>query len=352
MNRSILHKLHLLIGVTFGIPFLLLGLSGAILVFRPELERMSDPTPQASLEMTRSVGEILTVARSAAPAGAQAFFFNAPEHPGDGAEVRFRAAGDIFIVTVDPSTLAVLAAHPFSQGFLRQLHDFHENFSAREYGGRSIVGWLGIGMLFLGASGLVVWWPRGVRWRERLIFNNKARGWALLREIHRTAGFWSVAVFVVVCFSGTYIAFRTVTPPPVVAPIAGAMPIDLDKAVAIANDAAQGRQLRQIALPTRANQAIRVSFAAPGALRLTPMAAVFVDQWNGAVVEVRDPDAFSLYERFLVWQRPIHSGDGLGLVWRILVFLSGFLPPLFAITGTAMWWMKRRVSRRKRAWAQ
>jgi uncharacterized iron-regulated membrane protein len=297
------------------------------------------------------VREIDSVARTGAPAAPQPFFFNAPERPGDGAEVRFRTAGDIFLITVDPSSLAVLAARPFSQGFLRQLHDFHENLSIREYGGRSIIGWLGVGMLFLGCSGLVVWWPRGVRWRDRLRFNRDAQGWPLLREIHRTAGFWSLAVFLVVCFSGTYIAFRTVTPPPAVTPLADVVPIDLDEAVAHAKDAAPGRELRQIALPARPNQAIRVSLAEPGALRLTPMAAVFVDPWKGAVAEVRDPAKFSLYERFIAWQRPIHSGDGLGLAWRILVFLSGFLPPLFAVTGTAMWWMKRRASRRNRAWA-
>jgi hypothetical protein len=28
-------------------------------------------------------------------------------------------------------------------------------------------------------------------------------------------------------------------------------------------------------------------------------------------------------------------------VWKILVFLSGFLPALFVLTGASMWWIKR-----------
>jgi hypothetical protein len=26
-----------------------------------------------------------------------------------------------------------------------------------------------------------------------------------------------------------------------------------------------------------------------------------------------------------------------------LVFISGFLPPLFAVTGVTMWWLRRKV---------
>ncbi len=35
-------------------------------------------------------------------------------------------------------------------------------------------------------------------------------------------------------------------------------------------------------------------------------------------------------ERVVLWQRWLHSGLGLGIVWRVLVFISGFLPLFFA----------------------
>jgi hypothetical protein len=47
----------------------------------------------------------------------------------------------------------------------------------------------------------------------------------------------------------------------------------------------------------------------------------------------------------LVWLRVLHYGRGLGEVWRILVFFSGFLPLLFAITGFRMWQLKRAQRR-------
>jgi len=33
---------------------------------------------------------------------------------------------------------------------------------------------------------------------------------------------------------------------------------------------------------------------------------------------------------------------GLGPVWMVLVFLSGLLPLVFAITGITVWWKRRR----------
>jgi uncharacterized iron-regulated membrane protein len=59
------------------------------------------------------------------------------------------------------------------------------------------------------------------------------------------------------------------------------------------------------------------------------------------VIETFDPRQFSLGERVLAWQHAVHAGQALGWVWKVLVFLSGFLPLLFALTGATMWWLKR-----------
>jgi uncharacterized iron-regulated membrane protein len=39
----------------------------------------------------------------------------------------------------------------------------------------------------------------------------------------------------------------------------------------------------------------------------------------------------------------LHGGGLLGPVWKFLVFLSGFLPLIFVITGLMMWLKKRQA---------
>jgi uncharacterized iron-regulated membrane protein len=56
---------------------------------------------------------------------------------------------------------------------------------------------------------------------------------------------------------------------------------------------------------------------------------------------VFDPLDFSAGEAMLAAQHALHSGRGFGLLWKLLVFVSGLLPTLFAATGIAMW-LKRR----------
>ncbi|MBL8645221.1 MAG: PepSY domain-containing protein [Rhodospirillaceae bacterium] len=77
--------------------------------------------------------------------------------------------------------------------------------------------------------------------------------------------------------------------------------------------------------------------------------AVFVDHWAKRVLEVRDPATLTGLDKFLAMQRGLHVGANHGFVWWVLVFLSGFLPLLFTVTGITMWWLKRRNKKRMAA---
>jgi uncharacterized iron-regulated membrane protein len=59
------------------------------------------------------------------------------------------------------------------------------------------------------------------------------------------------------------------------------------------------------------------------------------------ILDVVDPRTNSAGKQLLMWLRALHYGHGLGEIWRVLVFFSGLLPLLFAITGFQMWQLKR-----------
>jgi len=76
--------------------------------------------------------------------------------------------------------------------------------------------------------------------------------------------------------------------------------------------------------------------------------AAVVDPYRGEVLSLRDPRTYKLGDSIFAWQRTLHDGRAIGPVWAFLVFLSGLMPPLFAVTGTAMWWLKRRARQQLR----
>jgi uncharacterized iron-regulated membrane protein len=227
--------------------------------------------------------------------------------------------------------------------------------------GRAIIGWFGVAMCALGASGLILWWPARRNWRAAFTVRRGARGAALLRQIHGAVGIWSLVVFMVVSFTGVWLSFpqtfnefaaswlgaRDTRPGAAgitVQPLAGTEALDIDAAAALARDAVPGARLSFVALPLRAAQPFRIALVSPtnGALPIT----AFVDPWQKRVAALRDPRDFTLVERVVASMHGLHEGRGFGWGWRLLVFVSGLLPALFAVTGIWMWLLKRRRRRK------
>ncbi|KAA0596533.1 putative iron-regulated membrane protein [Azospirillum lipoferum] len=380
-----LQTIHLWVGLILCLPLVVLGITGSILVVDEELRGLIGDAPAKALAdgPMQPVSAILAAARAAAPAGTQPGFLVLPEEPGRPATVRLVAArerggerpqgpqqgpqpGLVGMLTIDPVSLVLVGGADPAQasgGFLRTVHLLHGNLLIRDRSGREVVGWLGVAMLVLGVSGLVLWWPRPGRWKAAFTVKAGARGIRLHRELHGAVGIWSLLVFLIVSFSGVYLAFpqtlgagvssilpaRDLRAAVTVQPVKGAVPIDVDRSVGLARAAMPEAALRSVSLPARPDQAYRIGLVPAGQAHGAPGATVFVDPWTAQVAEVRDPAGYSAGETVIAWQRPLHAGEGLGPVWKWAVFLSGILPPLFAVTGTLMWWLKRKARRAKDA---
>ncbi|MGE0253430.1 MAG: PepSY-associated TM helix domain-containing protein [Alphaproteobacteria bacterium] len=367
--RRTLRLLHLWVGVTLCIPLVAIGLTGSVLVFEHELEALFEsPSPlRAGPGPARTVAEIVDASRAAAPDGLVASAYVAPEHAGEAASVRFAAPGRQGpgggrVVLVDPATLATHLVPAGAPRLLRQIFLLHANLLVSGRDGREIVGWFGVAMLVLGFSGLVLWWPRGGRWKAALTVKRGAHGYRLQRDLHGVVGIWSLVVFIVVSASGVYLAFPQTTGEILraalpardlrataqairVEPVRGSAPMPLDDAVALAESAVPGTAVRMLALPGRPDQPLRVSLVRGAAEHGAPGITVWIDPGTRRVIEIRDPRDYTAGETVLAWQHALHAGSGLGWGWKIAVFLSGLLPALFAVTGIWMWLLKRRARR-------
>ncbi len=100
-------------------------------------------------------------------------------------------------------------------------------------------------------------------------------------------------------------------------------------------------------MPFRPGQPLRVQYNVPGSAEGAPKVTVMIDPWKIDITKVEDPRTFGRTDTAVAWQRPLHAGVGLGPIWNALVFISGFLPLLFSITGISMWWIKRRARQKR-----
>lgn len=357
--RQALRLVHIWAGLTLCLPLAALGVSGSILVFDEEISALfGHKPPQATAIGDRqSLDAIVAAAREKTTSNAPAVSLSLPQTAGAPAIVRFQGARGGQPMRIDPVSLERIEgpADPMPP-WMRQIFLLHANFLAGS-DGRNFVGWLGVVMVGFGLSGLVIWWPRPQRWRAAFAVSRKAKGLRFHRELHGAVGIWGLLVFLVVSFSGVYIVFPQTTGSAVtallpardlrqtmnqvtVSPLANAQRIGLDQAMTTAQSAMPNATGRSVTLPQRPDQPYRIAMTSGAAD--APMITVFVDPWRGEIVKIMDPKAYSAGEKILLWQRPLHVGDGLGFIYKFLVFLSGLMPVVFAVTGIAMWWHKRR----------
>src|SRR5690606_36387161 len=262
----------------------------------------------------------------------------------------------------DPVSLQVLETQQAMTGWVRFFHDLHGRLLIPGGTGREIVGWLGIAMLVLGCSGLVNWWPRQGQWKSAFTIRRGAKGLRLHRDLHGAVGIWTLLIFMLVDFTGVYLAFPQQTGAAInaifpgrdmraamfqarVEPVPGATPVGLREAVDLARQSVPDARFLNAFLPTRPNQAIRIGMVRGDHEDGAPVVTVLIDPWRGRVMDVFDPKTMSAGEAIIAWQRALHYGTGLGGLYKFLVFVSGVIIPLFAVTGVFMWWIKRRNRR-------
>jgi len=356
--RHTLFTIHMWVGLILGILCAVLGLSGSLLVYDDVVTKLLDPPPFAT---TRGAPLPLAMIADAAREAAQSkgitpgqLQISLPHTVTEAVAVRvgqISAMGNMGVqraprarglqVFIDPVSGQVLDTRSqIGPPIVRFAHQLHGNFLLGRDGRSIVVGWLGVAMLMLGASGLVLWWPHRGQWKYAFGVRASATGLRFHRELHAATGIWIFVVFMIVSYSGLVLAWPQFLGAgggrgPAMAPLTASTsaPIGPDRALALAKAAMPGVEPDSVTLPAHYDQPISVSFLVHDAVR----ASVLIDPWRAKVIAVRDNSS-----SFLAWMRPVHQGSGLGVVWRFLVFLSGLVPTLFVVTGIVMWLKKRR----------
>jgi uncharacterized iron-regulated membrane protein len=356
--RRLWLNIHLWIGLGLAVLLVPIGLSGSLLVWHDHLDAVVTPGRYAATSgPPLPASALMAIAADKAGPDFRPWVVRFPESPGWPVVVSVREAQTergvrprVLSVYLDPPTGRVLDVVNFRNSLIGFLHRFHENLTIPEYSGRAIVGWAGGGMLILSLSGIYLWWPRGggfltgLRWR---------RGPTLSHNLHHLLGFWIAIPLAVVSATGIYLGFpqqargllaavAPMTPQQrggFGVPLLQNFNLTVDAALDAALVAGQAAQPAAIFAPTRQNNAWRVRLRVPNTAGMT---TVMVDDRSAAASKVVQLPG----DRIALWIRWIHEGSHSGTVWQVVVFISGLLPTLFAITGLLIWLRKRRNRRR------
>jgi len=189
--RRLAARAHFWGGLLTGPLVLVLGLSGAALVFRAELdEALGGPPAIAPGGPVRALDAVVAAARFSEPGG-EARALRIPARRDQPYRVEVVSGARRVDVAVDPVTLRVVDSRVPERSLLMAVHSLHAGFHAGRVGAVA-VGLLGLALVAESVTGL---WLYGPSLRRR---SRAARPRGRSRRLHRAVGGASLALGLVV----------------------------------------------------------------------------------------------------------------------------------------------------------
>lgn len=345
--RKLLLNLHLYATLVAGIFVVILGLTGSIIAFEAQLDRLFHPSlfniaPQASALLPLAT---LAAAVQRRFPGSKVEGFVLAQHP-DTAHVAYISRTAVF---VNGYTGAILGTRR-GPTLINRIHQIHTHLLAGKVG-EAIMDASGVVMLFLVVSGVILWWKYkkvSIKWDVSLF--------RAMFDLHNATGILSALFLLLLALTSIGIAFEnpiarwtykaTGTKPiprslPSV-PREGAPPIDPDEVIRIAKTAEPGARPLSIDYPEDAKDSynVRMRFLedrTPGG-----RSWVSIDQYSGKVLVAQNSRTAPLAVRASLMNRQIHTGDVFGTPSRIVMSASSLLVVLQAFSGVLIWWKRRK----------
>jgi iron complex outermembrane receptor protein len=361
-----LRHVHLWLGLSLGLVFALLGLTGSALVFYVEIDKALHPA--IARTEAASAPSWTSSAWDRALAAGRARWKDAPgkwsfEATGEDGMIpaRFypasRHAGHHaprWMVWFSADGSRVVRAEPWGSYLMTWLYDLHMDLLAGEPG-RQVVGWSGYAVLALLATGLAAWWPRGT-WRKAVAFKRGAGPQRRLRDLHKLTGLWSVVLLIVLSATGALLALPEIrtalfaaaiavpddVPSPRSAASSGRQIAPSEALLAAHRILPEGR-LAFVDVPPAGAEPYRIRVQVPGdPHRRFPGSYVFVDQHDARILAVHDIRRGNAATTAIGWIRVLHDGSVGGLPTRVLAVILGLCPAGLLVTGLLHW--RRRTA--------
>jgi len=351
--RKLILNLHLWVGLAAAVLLLLIGGSGALLVFETQIDQALNPklARVSPTGTTLSLNELKIALERQYP-GYRVLELGIPESSDTAYEAYLQpASGDGLDVAVDPYSGKALGVWDDNR-FARKLHGFHTHLLAGKAGSAIVAGGA-IFLLFLSLSGLILWW------RSKIFgVSLQSSGPKFQYDLHSTIGIVSSLFLLAFSLTGIVVHWEDAAgrwakrvsqiqasePVPRPAqPAPGVAPLEPAQLLSLAQAAVPGARPTTVALSDSPASPALVILKYPEDHTPAGRTRIFLDAYSGKILSLtnsRAAPAAVVYVTRL--NREIHTGDIGGWPTRILAAIFSLFLPLLAVTGPLLWWQRRQ----------
>jgi len=344
--RKIILNLHLYGALVAGLFLIVLGVTGGIMAFEDDVDRLLD-SKLFNIEPGTSPLPVATVLQSLYTAcpGQRISFLRFPATPG----CSYVATSGSKQIFVNGYTGAIVGERTLPT-LMGRIHQLHTHLLAGKIG-QQIVAYATVLSIFLVLSGVYLWWPFR---RTAMKFGASRRGFSF--DLHNIAGIYFALFLLVLSLTGVVMGFEEfVSPwifklthsappgrdfPSVVQP--NAKPLDADEAIRIAKAALPGAGVSNMITPRGPQNSFMLYMRFPEDFTPGGRSWVSVDQYSGKVLFVENSRTPPAGTAIVILNRSLHTGDIWGYPTKILMSLSSFMLAIQTVTGYCIWWKKLR----------
>src|SRR5215472_7942123 len=206
--RRVILRLHLMVALAGSAFIVMMGLTGSIMAFEPELSRLqhwriAHVTPHGTPLTLEKIGDAV----GKASPGRDISGYLLPDQP----NVAYQVIIGEQLVYIDQYSGQVLGTINGEMDFLGFVHQLHLRLALLGKGrevGQMTVRWSALAALFLLISGAYLWWPR-----KRFGIGGGAGTAKFWFDLHNSFGIVSLVFVLLLILSGLVISFEAQTTP-------------------------------------------------------------------------------------------------------------------------------------------
>jgi uncharacterized iron-regulated membrane protein len=362
--RKALFQVHLWLGVILGLYFVVVALTGSIIVYKKEIERSQIPhlTRVEPLAQRQSFSAMVSKVKTAYPDASLSNVYLYWQ-PGDTFSFRMQSKSEGRIqVYVDPYRNLILGEDRYQDKFLQWAYDLHVHLLLGDLG-EYLNGWGGFSLAVVSFSGLVIWWPGRRWWRQGFRYETRARWKRQNYDLHKLTGFISSLALILLALTGAYwsfpkayedlLSYLTASPvkisTPRVTPLTGENKASLDLVLENAIRAIPGGTPTLFRPAAKPNEVHSLHHILPGDWRTQGDNVVYVHPATGEVLRVTRHEQLPLGARLQRDIYGLHFGTFWGHPSRLAWLVFGITPAILFVTGLLMWWNRSLSKAPKRS---
>lgn len=359
--RKFILQVHLWIGLVAGAVLSVVGITGSLYVFQPELTVVLYPHLYKAMPAAKAVEVREVLHQAEEQFGSEVVTINFPLRELENYILKVKGKKEWLFY--DAGTGSYLGEMELRRGLLDEVLEVHRTLTVGEKGS-AITGTCALLLAFvLVSSGVMLWWPRkkrrlkdGLRLKSGTSFKRRTY------DLHNVFGFYFSIPLAIVAITGAYFAFpnqtqetvntitRTAEPMPDPKQLKSVYRSDVPsmtiyQALDLMDSKYGNYHKRYLILPKDSVGYVYLSYTDQAAISAGAQyrPTVYLDQYTADVLYEYDPAAAPLGHRVTRnWFIPLHFGEVGGYLTRGLWFLLGLMPGMLWVTGIIIWRGKAR----------